>query len=80
MIRLFNWLGEWVETIRVAPPFSRRRRDLLAAIIEADRDMYDSSQWVEVERPRPGHSCLSGVWCGDGSCSRWTEFPLGTDR
>lgn len=58
MNRLTNWLGEWVETLRIAPPFSRRRRDLLDAIAQADRDMYNPDRdmynpeaWVEVDRP-----------------------------
>lgn len=49
MRRLITWAGEWVETLRIAPPLSRRRRDLLAAVREANES--DPSDWVEVERP-----------------------------
>lgn len=51
MRALINWIGEWVETLRIAPPFSRRRRDLLAAIREANADHGNPDMWVEVERP-----------------------------
>jgi len=43
-----TWISEWVETLRIAPPFSRRRRDLLAAIAQAEADMNDPDAWVEV--------------------------------
>lgn len=45
-----NWVLEWIETWRVAPPFSRRRRHLLAAIREAENA--DPGDWVEIEGPR----------------------------
>lgn len=45
------WISEWIETLRIAPPFSRRRRDLFAAIREADADMHNPDAWVEAERP-----------------------------
>jgi hypothetical protein len=47
MRRLITWASEWVETLRIAPPFSRRRRDILAAIRDAD----NPDSWAEVHRP-----------------------------
>lgn len=44
--RAVRWVGEWIETLRVAPPFSRRRRDLLAILND-----HDPANWVEVGRP-----------------------------
>lgn len=69
-----NWISEWVETLRVAPPFSRRRRD----IIEATRDIDDPTAWIEVNSPE-GLTCMDcggtnargtvdGGWCDD--CQR----------
>ena len=49
--RFTSWIRSWVETLRIAPPFSQRRRDLLDAIREADDDRDDPDLWVEVERP-----------------------------
>jgi hypothetical protein len=46
-----TWTLGWVETLRIAPPFSRRRRDLLAAIHEAEEDRNNPDLWVEVARP-----------------------------
>lgn len=46
-----QWISEWVETLRIAPPFSKRRRDLLEAIRQADADRDDPTAWIEVERP-----------------------------
>lgn len=51
MKRLTIWASEWIETWRIAPPFSRRRRNLLAAIREANADHLDPDAWIEVERP-----------------------------
>lgn len=42
-----EWALGWIETLRIAPPFSRRRRDILEAIRDAD----DPDAWVEVDRP-----------------------------
>lgn len=42
-----QWLAEWWETLRVAPPFSRRRRELLAVLRDTD-----PANWVEVEAER----------------------------
>jgi hypothetical protein len=47
MSRFATWISEWIETLRIAPPFSKRRRD----IITATRDINDPDAWVEVERP-----------------------------
>lgn len=44
---MFKWIGEWIETLRVAPPFSKRRRELLEILQEAD----DFDSWFEGERP-----------------------------
>jgi hypothetical protein len=46
MKSLINWANEWIETWRVTPPFSRRRRELLEAIADNDPENY-----VEIERP-----------------------------
>jgi hypothetical protein len=46
MKALINWASEWIETWRVTPPFSRRRRELLEAIADNDPENY-----VEIERP-----------------------------
>lgn len=35
MERFVRWCGEWFETLRIAPPFSQRRRDILAAIADS---------------------------------------------
>lgn len=37
MKTLFRWMSEWATTLRVAPPFSRRRRELLTAMREVER-------------------------------------------
>ena len=58
-MRFFNWISEWVATLRIAPPFSRRRRELLAAIAEAEEMVCLGDgvcacgvcTWVQVERP-----------------------------
>lgn len=49
MDRFTTWASEWIESLRIAPPFSRRRRDLLEAIREANEA--GPEDWVEVERP-----------------------------
>lgn len=46
MRALITWIDEWVETLRIAPPFSRRRRELLEALSDDNPD-----NWVEVDRP-----------------------------
>lgn len=46
MRTFITWAGEWIETFRVAPPFSRRRRELLSVLADDD-----PANWVEVERP-----------------------------
>lgn len=48
-MRLYRWALSWIETWRIAPPFSKRRRELLATLREID--YYDPDDWVEVERP-----------------------------
>lgn len=48
---MMDWISGWIETWRIAPPFSRRRRELLAAIREADADLGDPDAWLEVGRP-----------------------------
>lgn len=44
LYRLARWADEWITSLRIAPPFSRARRDILDTLAEAD----DPSQWVEV--------------------------------
>lgn len=51
MSRLAAWISEWIETLRIAPPFSARRRNLLAAIRQADADRDNPDAWVEITRP-----------------------------
>lgn len=46
-----EWVSGWIETWQIAPPLSRRRRNLLAAIREAAADRDNPDAWVEVERP-----------------------------
>jgi hypothetical protein len=48
-MRFARWCSEWIETLRVAPPFSARRRCLLAAIHEANES--GAEDYTEVERP-----------------------------
>lgn len=42
-----EWAFSWIETWRVAPPFSARRRRLIALA----REPLDPADYVEVERP-----------------------------
>ena len=44
--RINEWVDEWVETLRVAPLFSRRRRELLEILRDDNPD-----NWIEVEEP-----------------------------
>lgn len=41
-----EWIKGWIETLRVAPPFSRRRRALLAVMHDNDPE-----NWVEAKSP-----------------------------
>lgn len=50
MSALGRWVGEWVETLRVAPPFSKRRRELLAVIRESE-----ARDFVEAPHPFEPH-------------------------
>lgn len=43
-MRIFRWLSEWIETWRVAPPFSRRRQELISVLNDRDPDA-----WVEAK-------------------------------
>lgn len=51
--RLVAWASSWIETWRIAPPFSRRRRDLLEVIREglAEDGLAKDDVWREVDRP-----------------------------
>ena len=42
-----DWISDWLYTLRAYPPFSRRRRELLEILADAD----DPDAWVEVDRP-----------------------------
>lgn len=68
MIRLFvEYIKSWIETLRIAPPFSKRRRDIL----EATRDIGDTKSWVEVVGPRTcsNPECPQHGYC-DGECAK----------
>lgn len=57
MIRLFiEYIKSWIETLRIAPPFSKRRRDILDTI----KDSQNLDAWVEAHRPESNNKNPGG--------------------